>query len=170
MLITSRVGNLVNQADCDAIVNSANSSMLAGSGVCGAIHKAAGKELELKTKHLAPLIVPNALISPAFNLPNKYIIHVSTPKFHIDSNPNELLAKSLQNVFNLAEENEVQKIALPALGTGIHGFPIDAAMDIYAEVASSFNNSVILKEIRFVFMSNADEEAMNKKIQARMEI
>lgn len=170
MLITSKVGNLVVQNDCDAIVNSANSSMLAGSGVCGAIHRAAGKELEAQTKHLAPLIVPNAVISPAFNLPNKYIIHVCTPKFHIDSNPNELLAKSLHNVFKLAEENEVQKIALPAIGTGIHGFPIDAAMDIYLEVASSFNNSVILKEIRFVFMSNADEEAMKRKIQARMGI
>jgi O-acetyl-ADP-ribose deacetylase (regulator of RNase III) len=144
--------------------------MLAGSGVCGAIHKAAGRELELNTKYLAPLIAPNAVITGAFNLANKYIIHVSTPKFHIDSNPHELLAQSLYNVLKLAEENEVQKIALPAIGTGIHGFPIDAAMDIYLEVASSFNNSVILKEIRFVFMSNADEEAMKRKIQARMEI
>ena len=170
MLITSRLGNLLNQIDCDAIVNSANSSMLAGSGVCGAIHKAAGKELEANTKHLAPLITPNALISPGFNLPNKYIIHVSTPKFHIDHNPSELLAHSLVNVFKLAEEYEVQKIALPAIGTGIHGFPIDAAMDIYTEVALLFSNSVILEEIRFVFMTNADKEAMSRNIQARMEI
>ena len=170
MIVISKVGNLVKQNDCDAIVNSANSSMLAGSGVCGAIHKAAGCELERNTKHLAPLITPNAVITPAFNLPNKYIIHVSTPKFHIDSNPHELLAQSLHNVLKLAEENEVQKIAFPAIGTGIHGFPIDAAMDIYAEVASLFSNSVILKEIRFVFRSSADEEAMNRKIQARIEI
>ncbi|CAN4276779.1 COG2110 Predicted phosphatase homologous to the C-terminal domain of histone macroH2A1 [Methylophilaceae bacterium] len=170
MIVTSKFGDLIDQIDCDAIVNSANSSMRAGSGVCGAIHKAAGRDLELNTKHLAPLIVPNAVITSAFNLPNKYIIHVSTPKFHIDPNPHELLAKSLYNVFKLAEEFEVETIALPAIGTGIHGFPIDAAIAIYAEVASSFNQSIILKEIRFVFMSYADEIAMSRRIQTRIEI
>lgn len=170
MIVTSRFGNLIDQIDCDAIVNSANSSMLAGSGVCGSIHRAAGRELELNTKHLAPLIVPNAVITSAFNLPNKYIIHVSTPKFYIDLNPYELLAQSLHNVFRLAEENEVKTIALPAIGTGIHGFPIEAAMDIYVEVASAFNKSIILKEIRFVFMSTADEIVMSRKIQTRIEI
>ena len=80
------------------------------------------------------------------------------------------MAQSLHNVFRLSEENEVKTIALPAIGTGIHGFPIDAAMDVYAEVASAFNKSIILREIRFVFMTNADEIAMSKRIQKRIEI
>ncbi len=165
MIITSVIGNIIAQEDCDAIVNSANSSMLAGSGVCGVIHRAAGKELELSTKHLAPLKPPNAVITYAFNLPNKYIIHVCTPKFHIDPNPYELLAKCLVNVFRLAEDNNLQRIALPAIGTGIHSFPVDDVIKIYAQIASTFKDKGFLREIRFVFQSKLEAEKMCQAIQ-----
>lgn len=165
MIITSVIGNIIAQEDCEAIVNSANSSMLAGSGVCGVIHRAAGKELELSTKHLAPLKPPNAVITSAFNLPNKYIIHVCTPKYHIDPEPYELLAKCLLNVFRLAEDNNLQRIALPAIGTGIHSFPLDDAIKIYAKIASTFKDKGFLREIRFVFQSKLEAEKMCRAIQ-----
>ncbi|CEN56474.1 macro domain-containing protein [Candidatus Methylopumilus turicensis] len=165
MIITSVQGNITAQDDCDAIVNSANSSMLAGSGVCGVIHKAAGKELEQMTKHLAPLKPPNAVITQAFNLPNKYILHVCTPKFHIDLNPYALLGDSLLNVFRLAEDNNIQRIALPAIGTGIHSFPMPDAINIYSKIALSLRETVLLKEIRFVFQSELDAKSMSTRIQ-----
>jgi len=165
MIITSVTGNIVYQNDCDAIVNSANTSMLAGSGVCGAIHKAAGKELEIKTKHLAPLKVSNAVITPAFKLPMKYIIHVCTPKFHTDTNPYDSLAQSLINVFKLAEDNKIERIAIPAIGTGIHCFPIDESIKIYYGIASLFTNSISLQEIRFVFKSESEAIKMSERIK-----
>jgi O-acetyl-ADP-ribose deacetylase (regulator of RNase III) len=165
MIVTSVTGNIIHQADCDAIVNSANSSMRAGSGVCGVIHRAAGKDLELHTKYLAPLISPNAVITQAFNLPNKYILHVCTPKFHIDANSYELLAESLLNVFRLAEENNIQRIALPAIGTGINSFPINDAIKIYSKIALSFKNAISLREIRFVFQSESEAVAMSLRMQ-----
>jgi hypothetical protein len=90
---TCVVGNLIKQTDCDAIVNSAHPSMLAGSGVCGVIHRAAGKELELYGKQFAPLSPNQAVITPAFNLNIKHIIHVSAPRHHIAADPLGELAR-----------------------------------------------------------------------------
>ena len=117
--ITCVVGNLIKQTDCDAIVNSAHPSMLAGSGVCGVIHRAAGKDLEVYGKQFAPLKPNQAVITPAFNLNIKHIIHVSAPRHHIAADPLRELAESLRNVFKLAEEHKIHKVALPAIGTRV---------------------------------------------------
>jgi O-acetyl-ADP-ribose deacetylase (regulator of RNase III) len=151
--ITTSLGNLVNQTDCDAIINSAHPSMLAGSGVCGVIHKAAGKELEIYGKQFAPLETNQAVITPGFNLDIKFIIHVSAPRHHAVTNPYEALSEALRNVFVLAERNGLQKIALPAIGTGVYGFPIEKAVDVYISTSREFLNSIVLDEIRFVFIS-----------------
>ena len=66
--------------------------MIAGSGVCGAIHHAAGRELELYGRTLAPLSLGQAVITPAFNLPNSFLINVSAPKYHFDPDPPSNLA------------------------------------------------------------------------------
>ena len=158
--ITSVVGNLIKQSDCDAIVNSAHPSMLAGSGVCGVIHRAAGKELEVYGKQFSPLKLTEAVITPAFNLNNRYIIHVSAPRYHAEAEPLFMLEKALINAFALAEEHQIARIALPAIGTGIYGFPMSDAIKIYAQSASSFRQSKVLKEIRFVFTSQDDAEAL----------
>lgn len=123
--ITCIVGDLTKQPDCDAIVNSANPSMLAGSGVCGAIHRAAGRELELYGRTLALLSLGQAVITPAFNLPNSFVIHVSAPKYHFDPDPPSNLALCISNALKLAEENGVKRIGLPAIATGIYGYPME---------------------------------------------
>ena len=97
--ITAVVGNLIKQSDCDAIVNSAHPSMLAGSVVCGVIHRAAGKELEAFGKQFAPLELAQAVITPAFNLNNKFIIHVNAPRYHLEADPLLVLRRALNNVF-----------------------------------------------------------------------
>jgi O-acetyl-ADP-ribose deacetylase (regulator of RNase III) len=163
-LLNSVVGDLLKQDDCDAIVNSAHPSMLAGSGVCGLIHRAAGKELEAYGKQFAPLKLTQVVVTPAFNLPNRAIIHVSAPRFHNETDPYNLLDQCLYNVFELAEKCKLKRIALPAIGTGIYGFPIEESIKIYAQVAIKFIDSS-LEEIRFVFTRLGDCDLMNKKLR-----
>lgn len=158
--ISSILGNIIEQHDCEAIVNSAHPSMLAGSGVCGVIHKAAGKELEIYGKQLAPLKLTQAVITPAFNLPNKYIIHVSAPRFYSDSEPLLNLSKTLHNALDLAVHNHIKTIALPAIATGIYGFDFNDAVKIYAKVAENFRSSDVLAEIRFVFTTEEQVKLM----------
>ena len=162
--INSVVGNLLKQDDCDAIVNSAHPSMLAGSGVCGLIHKAAGKELEAYGKQFAPLELTQAVFTPAFNLPYRAIIHVSAPRFHNETDPYNLLDKSLYNAFKLAEKCKLKRIALPAIGTGIYGFPIEESIKIYAQVARKFIDSE-LEEIRFVFTTLENSDLMKHQLR-----
>ena len=162
--ITSIVGNLIKQSDCDAIINSAHPSMLAGSGVCGVIHRAAGKELEAYGKKFAPLVLAQAVITPAFNLSNRYIIHVNAPRYHSEKEPLLMLRRALNNAFALAEKHQIRKIALPAIGTGIYGFPMNDAINIYVDAAKSFGKSTVLEEIRFVFTSLKDADLMQSHL------
>ena len=162
--INSVVGDLLKQDDCDAIVNSAHPSMLGGSGGCGLIHRAAGKELEIYGKQVAPLKLTEAVITPAFNLPNRAIIHVSAPRFHNESDPYNLLNQCLYNVFELAEKCQLNRIALPAIGPGIYGFPVEEAIKIYAQAAIKFTDSN-LEEIRFVFTTLENSDLMNQQLR-----
>lgn len=163
-LLNSVVGDLLKQQDCDAIVNSAHPSMLAGSGVCGMIHRAAGKELEAYGKQFAPLKLTQVVVTPAFNLPNRAIIHVSAPRFHNETDPYNLLNQSLYNVFELAEKCQLKRIALPAIGAGIYGFPIEESIKIYAQVATKFIDSE-LEEIRFVFTTLENSALMKQQLK-----
>jgi O-acetyl-ADP-ribose deacetylase (regulator of RNase III) len=161
--INSVVGDLLEQRDCDAVVNSAHASMLAGSGICGLIHKAAGKSLEEYGKQFAPLKIAQAVITPAFDLNNKAIIHVNAPRHHDHEDPFGLLEHALNNVYVLAEKCQLKSIAIPAIGTGVYGFPINEAIKIYAESALSFKNSY-LQEVRFVFTSLEYAELMKTEL------
>jgi O-acetyl-ADP-ribose deacetylase (regulator of RNase III) len=162
--ITAVVGDLTKQSDCEAIVNSANPSMLKGSGVCGAIHRAAGRELEEYGRPLGPLSLRQAVITPAFNLPNKVVIHVCAPKYHFDADPPANLALCISNALKLAEANEVKRIAFPAIATGVCGYPMNDAIDVFIDAASKFLNSEVLEEVRFVFASAVDAILMSERL------
>ena len=138
--------------------------MLAGSGVCGAIHRAAGRELEQYGRPLGPLSLGQAVITPAFNLPNSFVIHVSAPKYHFDPDPPANLALCISNALKLAEENGIRRIALPAIATGVYGYPMEDAIEIFVQTASKFLNSTVLEEIRFVFSTNDSAEIMKCKL------
>lgn len=145
------LGNIVRQPDCDAVVNAANKNLLAGSGVCGAIYDAAGPLLEPFSTKLAPLAVGEAVATPAFGLGCRYIIHTLGPKYLFDEDPPGNLAKAVRSAILLADENGVKKLAIPAISTGVYGYPPEEAVPVIVNAAlSCLERLVILEEIRFV--------------------
>lgn len=158
-IVTAILGNIVQQPDCDAIVNSANPRLLAGSGVCGVIHKAAGAELERYAMQFAPLQTAQAITTPGFNLPNRLVIHCVGPRYHFDPAPAANLALCLENTLKLAEAESISRIAIPAISMGIYGYPPEEAAPIL--VAKAFEHArktTQLEKIRFV-LSSAELQA-----------
>ena len=110
------------KSGADIIVLSANPSLLAGSGISGVIHKAAGKELELAAKALGPIKVGEAIITPAFNLSAKYVVHTVCPR-HIDGQEGEreLLAGAYRSALSFCDElPNVRSISFVSMGTGVY--------------------------------------------------
>lgn len=144
-------GNIVSQDDCDGVVNAANKNLRAGSGVCGAINDAAGKELETYASRFAPLSVGEALATPAFNLPCRYIIHTVGPKYWADPTPEESLRRAIRSTLLLADENGLKRLAVPAISTGVYGYPPEEAVPIMVSEAANLRPQLkSLEEIRFV--------------------
>ena len=149
--ITVVHGNIVRQLDCDAVVNSANEYLIAGGGVCGAIYRAAGHALEPHTKRMAPLELGEAVISPGFQLAARWIIHTRGPKYHEDPDPPRHLAQALESAIRLADQNEVTRLAVPAISMGIYSYPAEEAAPILIRAAIDLCPTVThLTEIRFV--------------------
>jgi O-acetyl-ADP-ribose deacetylase (regulator of RNase III) len=134
MSIALKIGDITQQAD-EAIVNAANTNLLAGGGVCGAIHKAAGPRLEAICKTLAPCPIGSAVITPGFELTAKYVIHAVGPKW-FDGTHGEaaLLMDCYWSIFELVREYKIKSISIPAISTGIHQFPAEQATRIAMKV------------------------------------
>ncbi len=121
----------ITQLAVDAIVNAANSSLMGGGGVDGAIHRAAGPELKEYNRKLGGCPTGEARISPGFRLPAKWIIHTVGPVWHGgDRGEPELLRAAYRNSFKLAKAHGVRSIAFPAISTGAYGYPKEAAARI----------------------------------------
>jgi O-acetyl-ADP-ribose deacetylase (regulator of RNase III) len=152
--ICAVIGDIVDQPDCDGIVNSANEYLIAGSGVCGAIHKAAGPALEQYTRTYAPLELGAAIASPGFNLANQWVIHVRGPRYLQDPEPARYLAQAVRSAIRVAEDCAVERLAIPAVSTGVYGYPIDEAAEILVQTAfQETKRQLSLQELRFVLFS-----------------
>jgi len=117
------------QSGADIIVFSAHPSLLAGSGVSGIVHKAAGPELEAFAKSLGPIAPGKSAITPAFNLPAKYIIHTVCPRY-IYGTPEEesLLAMAYRSALSFKRQApDASSIAFVSLGTGVYRWPLEVA-------------------------------------------
>jgi O-acetyl-ADP-ribose deacetylase (regulator of RNase III) len=132
MKVEVKVANIVKQEDIQAVVNSANANLRLGSGVAGAIHDAAGIKLERYCEQFAPLALGNAIITPAFNLPNEFVIHTRAANYLLDDNAEAVLVECLNAVFAVANEKKITSIALPAIGTGVFKFPLELCAAIMA--------------------------------------
>ncbi len=155
--------DITKQSDVETIVNAANAWLKPGGGVAGAIHRAAGPELEKECQKYAPIKVGEAVITKAYNLPNKYVIHCLGPRYEIDKPEDKLLACCYINVLKLAEENKITSIAFPAISTGIFGYPIEEATKVVFEVIKDMSNELkFIKIIKFVLFSKQDYEVYLK--------
>ena len=152
----------------DAIVNAANSSLLGGGGVDGAIHRGAGPELLAECRRLRSTELPDglptgqAVATGAGKLPARYVIHTVGPVWHGGSSGEpELLAScyrtSLELAASLGDAEPVQTVAFPAISTGVFGYPKDAAARVaYQSIRSSLDGSDRPRQVILIFFSGDD--------------
>ncbi|GFE69866.1 O-acetyl-ADP-ribose deacetylase [Chroococcus sp. FPU101] len=154
------LGDITKQM-VDAIVNAANSSLLGGGGVDGAIHRAAGPELLAECRRLGGCKTGEAKITKGYKLPAKWVIHTVGPVWHGGNNgESDLLASCYQNSLFFATEKELELIAFPAISTGVYGYPIlDAAKIALKEVTKFLEQPNSIKKIIFVCFNQITYDA-----------
>lgn len=144
----------------DAIVNAANTSLLGGGGVDGAIHRAAGPELLAECKTLNGCATGEAKMTKGYQLPAKYVIHTAGPVWHGGRKKEaQLLESCYRNSLQLAEDHDLHSIAFPAISTGVYGFPFDQASKIAIQTVKDFLKTPgSLEEVIFVLYGKSDFE------------
>ena len=166
----------ITKQDVEAIVNAANSSLLGGGGVDGAIHRAGGPAIIEECREIRRTRFPQglptgeAVVTTGGNLPALYVIHTVGPIYREDSGHEaELLANCYYNSLALAVEKNVTSMAFPSIATGVYGYPRDEAAEVSSRTIEKFlTNDLQLKEVMLVFFQAQDAEIFlaNQKFSA----
>ncbi len=152
----------ITKSKTDAIVNAANSSLLGGGGVDGAIHRAAGPELLRECRTLNGCKTGEAKITGGYNLPAKHVIHTVGPIYfqHSQEESKRLLQNCYKNSMELAIQNNCKSIAFPLISAGVYGYPKEEALAVTVEILSQYKDSMELSIV--LFDSEAFEIAKTK--------
>jgi len=149
----------ITRVETDAIVNAANTTLLGGGGVDGAIHRTAGPGLLEECKRLGGCRTGEAKITQGYGLPSRYVIHTVGPVWHDEKyREPELLAACYRNSLELAQEHSLRTVAFPSISTGAYRFPTEQAAAIALKTVKSFleTHPGVLDKVVFVLFSDRD--------------
>lgn len=165
--IECRRGDITRQSDIDGVVNAANAELRPGGGVAGAIHRAAGPELDEACRPYAPIRPGEAVMTGAFALPNRHVIHCLGPVYGRDEPADQLLAACYRNAVGLAQHAELASIAFPAISAGAFGYPLAEAATVAVrsvqQVLAAAPGS--LRRVRFVLFGADDLAAFEQALE-----
>ena len=148
----------ITTLDVDAIVNAANTSLLGGGGVDGAIHRAAGAGLLEECKTLGGCPTGEARITRGYNLPAGFVIHTVGPVYGGKPRDAELLSGCYRNSLQLAVDNDLKTIAFPAISCGVYGYPIRDACKIAVDTSCLFiERHRTIEKVIFILFSAGDK-------------
>ena len=145
----------ITQIEVDAIVNAANSSLLGGGGVDGAIHRAAGPELLTECRSIGGCHTGEARITRGYKLPARYVIHTVGPVYSGKPHDSRLLTQCYLNSLKLASDYNLASIAFPAISCGVYGYPINDACKIAIDTTCNFLKAGgSLEKVIFILFSS----------------
>jgi O-acetyl-ADP-ribose deacetylase (regulator of RNase III) len=158
----------ITQMAVDAIVNAANSSLLGGGGVDGAIHRKAGPKLLAECRGLGGCPTGEARLTGGYDLAARYVIHTVGPVYSGHPRDRELLACCYRNSLELAAEKKLARIAFPAISCGVYGYPIEAACEVAVDTCCAFlTKRSHPRELFFVLFSENDHKVYAACLERR---